>query len=59
MSEIIIRRGLLDEAGNIAKQLPGRTAAIITDSNVSPLYAERLENSPPNTSFPQARPAKM
>ena len=44
MSEIIIRRGVLDEAGKIAYK-PDSTAAIITDSNVDPLYADRLESS--------------
>lgn len=50
MSEIIIRRGVLDEAGRIAYK-PDTTAAIITDSNVSPLYADRLESSLKSSGF--------
>lgn len=50
MSEIIIRRGVLDEAGSIAYK-PDTTAAIITDSNVNALYADRLEASLKNSGF--------
>jgi len=50
MSEIIIRRGVLDEAGSIAYK-PDTTAAIITDSNVNALYADRLEASLKNAGF--------
>ena len=46
MSEIIIRRGTLDEAGLIAsKHISSRRAAIITDSTVDKLYADRLAAS--------------
>lgn len=43
MSEIIIRRGLLDQAGEILRS--DRRMAIITDSNVDALYADRLTAS--------------
>lgn len=43
MSEIIIRRGALDNAGAIsAEHIRSGRAAVITDSNVNELYAERL-----------------
>ncbi len=41
-----IGAGLLDEAGQLIFDAVGKTrAAIITDSNVAPLYAQRLEKS--------------
>jgi 3-dehydroquinate synthase len=41
--DIFIRRGLLDSAGqSLAKLSRSKKAAIITDSHVGPLYAERL-----------------
>jgi len=43
MSEIIIRRGALDQAGGILKS--DKKMAIITDSNVDPIYADRLTAS--------------
>ena len=44
--DVIIGPGLLKEAGNIIrKKLGGETAAIITDSNVAPLYAKALADS--------------
>lgn len=44
--EILIGRGLLDEAGSRIREVyGGRNIAIITDSNVAPLYAERVEKS--------------
>lgn len=43
MSEIIIRRGILDEAGEILKS--DKRMAIITDTNVDALYADRLTSS--------------
>lgn len=43
MSEIIIRRGVLDQAGEILKA--DKRMAIITDSNVDPLYGDRLATS--------------
>ncbi len=44
--DIIIDKGILDRAGKLAATVvkPSR-AAILTDSNVAPLYAERLESS--------------
>jgi len=45
--DILIRRGLLDRAGvEIRAVLPNaRRLAVVTDSNVAPLYAEPLLNS--------------
>ncbi len=43
MSEIIIRRGILDCAGDILKS--DSRIAIITDTNVDALYAQRLADS--------------
>ena len=45
--EIRIERGLLSRCGELIKEAcPGRRrAAIITDSNVAPLYAEQVENA--------------
>ena len=41
--DVLIRRGLLDEAGaRIAAVSAGRTAAVISDTNVLPLYGARL-----------------
>jgi 3-dehydroquinate synthase len=41
--EITIQPGLLDEAGPMLRRLlPSRRAAVITDSQVGPLYLERL-----------------
>lgn len=46
MSEIIIRRGLLDEAGAVVMQYISPTrAAIVTDDSVDALYADRLTSS--------------
>jgi 3-dehydroquinate synthase len=42
--EIKIGSGILDDAGSILKKI-GSTAAVITDDNVAPLYADRLEQS--------------
>lgn len=43
--EIIIEKGLLDKAGGYIRQVTGgKKVAIVTDSNVGPLYAKRLEN---------------
>ncbi|MBQ8409513.1 MAG: 3-dehydroquinate synthase [Clostridia bacterium] len=44
--DIIIEKGILDRAGEEASRIikPCK-AAILTDSNVAPLYAERLEHS--------------
>ncbi len=44
--DIIIDNGILDQAGTLsAKVIKPCKAAILTDSNVAPLYAERLEKS--------------
>lgn len=44
--DIIIEKGILDRAGEeSAKVIKPCAAAILTDSNVAPLYAERLEKS--------------
>lgn len=52
MSEIIIRRGLLDEAGAVVRQHIGADrAAIITDTTVNALYAGRLEASLKSSGF--------
>jgi 3-dehydroquinate synthase len=42
--DITIGSGILDEAGGILLKI-GSTAAVITDDNVAPLYADRLEHS--------------
>ncbi|HOV69334.1 MAG TPA: 3-dehydroquinate synthase [Clostridia bacterium] len=42
--EIIQGRGVLSRIGDIAtERVKGRTAVIVTDSNVAPLYAEKVE----------------
>lgn len=44
--DIKIERGLLERAGEMLRTVyTGMRAAIITDSNVAPLYAEKLEKS--------------
>lgn len=44
--DVIIEKGILDRAGEeSAKVVKPCAAAILTDSNVAPLYAERLERS--------------
>ncbi len=44
--DVIIDSGILDRAGEeSAKVIKPCKAAVLTDSNVAPLYAERLENS--------------
>ncbi len=43
---IQIEKGLLDRIGaQSASILPGRTAVLVTESNVAPLYAKRVEHS--------------
>jgi len=43
---IIIGSGLLDEVGRLCREaLPARTALVVTDTNVGPLYAERVRDS--------------
>ncbi len=50
--DIIIDKGILDRAGELAASVksPCR-AAILSDSNVAPLYAERLKKSLKNSGF--------
>ena len=44
--DVIIDNGILDRVGaEAAKLIKPCRAASLTDSNVAPLYAERLENS--------------
>ena len=44
--DVIIEKGILYKAGEVsAKVINPCAAAILTDTNVAPLYAERLENS--------------
>jgi 3-dehydroquinate synthase len=54
--DVIIDSGLLDKAGSLAANVkkPCR-AAILTDSNVAPLYAERLEKSLKDAGFEPVR----
>lgn len=50
--DIIIENGILDRAGEeSAKVIKPCAAAILTDSNVAPLYAERLEKSLASSGF--------
>lgn len=42
--DIVVKRGLLDEAGALACSRGGRVA-IVTDDNVAPLYADRVKAS--------------
>ena len=45
--DIVSEPGLLDQAGSLLRPiLKGRMAAIVTDSNVEPLYAARLVVTP-------------
>ena len=44
--DVIIEKGILDRAGEeSAKVIKPCAAAILTDTNVAPLYAGRLEKS--------------
>ncbi len=44
--DILIKNGLLGEAGSLIREIAkGRTAVIVSDSNVFPLYGGILENS--------------
>ncbi|GJE29358.1 3-dehydroquinate synthase [Methylobacterium organophilum] len=43
--DILIGRGILDEAGARVKALGGRAAAIVTDETVAGLYAQRVRTS--------------
>jgi len=54
--DVIIESGILDRAGaESAKVIKPCKSAILTDSNVAPLYAERLENSLKNTGYSPLR----
>ncbi len=54
--DVIIDNGILDRAGEeSAKVIKPCKAAILTDSNVAPLYAERLENSLKSVGFSPLR----
>jgi 3-dehydroquinate synthase len=51
-SEVIVGRGVLKEIGPIlAKKLPGSHCAIISDSNVEQLFADRVKHSLTSTGF--------
>ncbi len=44
--DIYMEEGLLDRAGGMIRQVfQGKKIAVVTDSNVEPLYGDRLENS--------------
>ncbi len=51
--DIIIDNGILDRSGRLACDVLGKpcAAAILTDSNVAPLYLERLETSLQSAGF--------
>ena len=54
--DVIIESGILDRAGaESAKMIKPCKSAILTDSNVAPLYAERLENSLKNAGYSPLR----
>ena len=54
--EVLIDNGILDRAGDeAAKVIKPSKAAILTDTNVAPLYAERLEKSLVAAGFSVAR----
>lgn len=54
--DILIEKGILDSAGQLASEvIKPCTAAILTDSNVAPLYAERLERSLASAGFRTVR----
>ena len=54
--DIIIEKGILDKVGEeSAKVIKPCAAAILTDSNVAPLYAERLEKSLISSGFSPLR----
>lgn len=50
--DVIIESGLLDRLGEYAKRLlPGKTACIVSDSNVAPLYLRRTVNALESAGF--------
>ena len=54
--DVIIEKGILYKAGEVsAKVINPCAAAILTDTNVAPLYAERLENSLAESGFSTCR----
>ncbi len=54
--DVIIEKGILDRAGEeSAKVIKPCAAAILTDSNVAPLYADRLEKSLISSGFSPIR----
>ena len=54
--DVIIEKGILDRAGEeSAKVIKPCAAAILTDTNVAPLYAERLEKSLAASGFSTCR----
>ena len=54
--DIIIDKGILDRAGELSSEvIKPCSAAILTDSNVAPLYAERLEKSLISAGFSPVR----
>ncbi len=54
---VTVENGVLDRVGQIARQLekPGSKAMIISDTNVFPIYGERLEASLKSAGFSVAR----
>ena len=66
--EVVIENGVLDRVGEIAsrKKKPGAKAMIVSESNVFPLYGERLRTSLAaagfevfNFVFPAGEPSKQ
>lgn len=50
--EVVIGRGLLEQVGERAAKLwKGRTAALVSDSHVAPLYLDRVRESLENAGF--------
>ncbi len=44
--DVLVGRGLIERAGELCRDvLPGRRAAVVTDTNVGPIYAKALEKS--------------
>ena len=54
--DILIEHGLLDRSGELALEVTRACrAAIVTDSNVAPIYADRLESSLSSAGFETVR----
>lgn len=51
--EVIIEPGVIDRVGEIAKEVekPGAKVLLVSDSNVFPLYGERIKNALKRTGF--------